>query len=89
MADEVIGFVQGLLLEVTGAVCILRDNEDVVLRNKTWSPLQGPSKKGLAQGMGTEPGGRNRQWCNTVRLTKTRAGQFCLADSEGTASQVS
>lgn len=46
-------------------------------------------QKGLAQGMGTEPGGRNRQWCNTVRLTKTRAGQFCLADSEGTASQVS
>lgn len=45
VADEVIGFVQGLLLEVTGAVGILRDDKYVVLPDKTWSLLQGPSRR--------------------------------------------
>lgn len=35
VADEVIGFVQGLLMEVNGAVRILGDDEYVVLRNNT------------------------------------------------------
>lgn len=35
VADEVIGFVQGLLMEVTGAISILRDDEYVVLKGET------------------------------------------------------
>lgn len=45
MTDEVIGFVQGLLLEVAGAVSVFRNDQYVVLQNKTWSPLQGPSRR--------------------------------------------
>lgn len=45
MTDEVIGFVQGLLLEVAGAVSIFRDDQYVVLRDKTWSHLQEPSRR--------------------------------------------
>lgn len=52
MSDEVIGFVQGLLLEVAGAVNILRNNQYVVLQNKTWSPLQGPSRRAQLGGCG-------------------------------------
>lgn len=55
MADEVIGFVQRVLLEVTGAVSILRDNEYIVLRNKTWSPLQGSGRRAWLGEFGQTP----------------------------------
>lgn len=51
VADEVIGFVQGLLMEVTRAVSVLRDDEDVVLRNDTSAPSRG-SNKGPGWGKG-------------------------------------
>lgn len=54
MTDEVIGFVQGLLLEVVGAVSILRNDQYIVLQNKTWSPLQGPSRGNVDRACGLE-----------------------------------
>lgn len=42
VADEVIGFVQGLLPEVAKAVDILRDHEDIILGGEAWSLSRGP-----------------------------------------------